>query len=143
MATIVELRDRIAVMEQTATDLEKTRDGLREEADRVDKHIELIRGNGYVKKSDRPKTVKAKPKLKRVSARVANKLSLRKHVEKALGGRHRKRGLTISELEAVVKENGYKTNSKKFKTVIYQCIYQQGVARHNKKTGKYTLPKAD
>ena len=55
-------------------------------------------------------------------------------------GAHKK-GLTTADLEAAVLATGYKTNSKSFRAMIYQCLGKEENISHDKKTKQYRLTK--
>jgi energy-converting hydrogenase A subunit M len=50
-----------------------------------------------------------------------------------------KKGLSISELHERVEQTGYRTRSKNFRNVLYQCLYNTDGIAHEKETGKYIL----
>lgn len=137
VATIKELKDQLVKLEEEVREKKQRKQSLQTEIDTIAGEIEAILGHTVAAKGKR--AVRNPNGKKKVTAKATNELSLKKHIEKALRGH--KRGLTISELETAVRTNGYKTNSKNFRNVVYQCLYQQKIAQHDEKTSKYKLAK--
>lgn len=50
-----------------------------------------------------------------------------------------KKGLTIAELHDRVQAAGYKSKSRNFRNVLYQCLYNADEVSQDKETGKYML----
>lgn len=71
------------------------------------------------------------------SVRAVNKQSLHEVVCETLG--RYKKGLALADLQDAVLATGYKTNSKNFKNVLYQCVYNSESIAHDANTGKYLL----
>jgi hypothetical protein len=71
--------------------------------------------------------------------RVKNPSSLRAVVLEVLKGD--RKGLTLADLADKVSATGYKSNSKNFKNVLYQCVYNTPEIQHNDSNGCYRLVK--
>ena len=102
------------------------REKLQRQLDRVERMITEIGGRGAAEGDKRSK--RRRPK---------NKQSLRSIVLDLLG--RNKKGLSISELHERVEGAGYKTRSRNFRNVLYQCLYNTDGISHEKETGKYVL----
>lgn len=74
---------------------------------------------------------------RRKRRRPRNAKSLRTIVMDLLG--KSKKGLSISELRERVEQTGYRSRSKNFNNVLYQCLYNTDGIAHEKETGKYIL----
>lgn len=74
---------------------------------------------------------------RRKRRRARNAKSLRMIVMDLLG--KSKKGLSISELRERVEQTGYRSRSKNFNNVLYQCLYNTDGIAHEKETGKYVL----
>jgi len=71
--------------------------------------------------------------------RVKNETSLRAVVLGILG--KNKKGFTLSDLADKVIETGYKSGSKNFRNVLYQCLYNTEAIVHDEASGCYRLQK--
>jgi IS30 family transposase len=78
-------------------------------------------------------------KKRRGRPRLTNASPLRKVVAEILT-KHKK-GLTLSEITAKATEAGYRSQSKSFSNVIYQCLYHSSSVELNRHTGIYSLKK--
>jgi hypothetical protein len=103
------------------------REKLQRQLDRVERMIGDIAGRGAADGDTRTKR-RRRPK---------NKRSLRSLVLDLLT--KNKKGLSISELHERVEGAGYKTRSRNFRNVLYQCLYNTDGISHEKETGKYVL----
>lgn len=50
-----------------------------------------------------------------------------------------KKGLTLPDLEAKIRESGYTSTSRNFRNVIYQCLYRSKGIVHDEATGTYRV----
>ena len=75
--------------------------------------------------------------VRRRRRRAKNAKSLRAYVLEILG--RSKKGLTIAELDDRVQATGYKSKSRNFRNVLYQCLYNSDEIGQDKATGKYVL----
>lgn len=71
--------------------------------------------------------------------RVKNDMSLRKVVVDILG--KNKKGFTLADLATKVSETGYKSASRNFRNVLYQCLYNTESIVHDEASGCYRLKK--
>lgn len=62
--------------------------------------------------------------------------SLQDHITQSLGTH--KAGLTLTEMEEAVKDQGYVSTSSNFSNMLYQCLNKMGLKQH-KDTKKYRL----
>lgn len=74
---------------------------------------------------------------RRGGPRVKNETSLRKVVEGILS--KTKKGLSLPDLVNKVAETGYKSNSRNFKNVVYQSVYNSENIVHDDATGCYRI----
>ena len=76
-------------------------------------------------------------RVRRGGPRVKNETSLRTVVDGILA--KSKKGLSLPDLVSKVTESGYKSNSRNFKNVVYQCVYNSENIVHDAATGCYRL----
>lgn len=107
-------------------DLAKRRDQAQKELDKIDSEIQDLVGPGG--------TI---GKFRRRRRRVKNDMSLRSVVKEILG--KNKKGFTLADLADKVTETGYKSNSRNFRNVLYQCLYNTEGIVHDDATGCYRL----
>ncbi len=109
-------------------DLSSQRDRLRKQLETVEGKIQTLGG-----------TPAAPGKLRggRRGKRVKNDMPLSGYVEDILG--RTKKGFTVDEVVQKVLEAGYKTKSKSFRNVVYQCLYHAENIVQDEKTGRYQL----
>ena len=107
-------------------DLIKRRDQAQKEMDKLDEEIQgLVGVGGNV------------GRFRRRRRRVKNEMSLRKVVLDILG--KNKKGFTLADLAGKVSETGYKSASRNFRNVLYQCLYNTEGIVHDDATGCYRL----
>lgn len=110
-------------------DLNKRRDLLTKELAKIEAELEGIIG----------KKRRGAKKGARRGKRPKNERSLREIIFDLLG--KSKKGITLADLEPKVLEAGYKSASKNFSNMIYQCLYNsQGIAQ-DPETGGYRIAK--
>lgn len=76
---------------------------------------------------------------RRTGRRVKNGASLRTVVIDVLA--KNKKGLSVRDIAQKVKDTGYKSNSRKFENVVYQCLYHTQEIVHDESTGLYRMKK--
>jgi hypothetical protein len=81
----------------------------------------------------------AKPKRKATRKRAKNKVSLGDVIKEVLSAS--KSGLSAADIEKAVFATGYKTNSNKFRPMIYQALGKDESIVRNDKTKCYKLKK--
>lgn len=111
--------------------LVKKREQVRRELDRIERRIAEVEGTAPVPTVRRPR---------RPSARSQNERSLRSIVTELLT--KNKKGYPLQPLQEKVIESGYKTTSKNFKNVLYQCLYNCEDFVHDPGSGCYKLSDA-
>jgi len=75
--------------------------------------------------------------VRRRRKRPKNAQSLKHHVVDLLS--RNKKGLTIAELDERIQASGYKSKSRNFRNVLYQCLYNSPDVGHDKQSGKYVF----
>ena len=127
--SLSDLQRIIEERKSQAQELGKRRDQLIKELAKVDAELQEIIG----------KKRRGAPKGIRRGKRPKNERSLREIIFDLLG--KSKKGLTLADLEPKVIEAGYKSSSKNFSNMIYQCLYNsQGIAQ-DPETGCYRMAK--
>ncbi len=147
-ATLSDLRRLMLEKEKELAELQKTKNSLLKQLATVDAGIEAVTGGPLRGRppmaGDRPAVETAgKPGRKAKGAvrrRPKNAERLPAVIDRLLSSS--KAGMTLSELEEAVFDTGYKSNSKKFKNVLYQAIYKMPKIKHNSETGKYMVTAA-
>ena len=107
-------------------DLAKRRDQAQKELDKLDAEIQGLVGVGG-----------SVGKIRRRRRRVKNAQSLRAVVLEIMG--KNKKGFTLADLTVKVTESGYKSSSRNFRNVLYQCLYNTEGIVHDDATGCYRL----
>lgn len=107
-------------------ELAERRDALQKQLDQVDREIQELIGDG-----------RGLGNFKRKRKRVKNERSLRTLVLETL--KANKKGFTLADLADKIKETGYKSNSRNFRNVLYQCLYNTEGIVHDDSTGCYKL----
>lgn len=131
--SLAELEHILGERKVQAQELEKRRDQLSKELAKVEAELQGIVGT---KQKAGRKGVK---KGVRRGKRVKNDRSLREIIFDLLG--KSKKGITLADLEVKVPEAGYKSSSKNFSNMVYQCLYNsEGIAK-DPETGCYHLVK--
>ena len=107
-------------------ELAKRRDLAQKELDKLDAEIqELMGAGGSIGRSRRRRR------------RVKNEKSLRAVVLELLG--KNKKGFALADLSEKVSETGYRSTSRNFRNVLYQCLYNTEGIVHDDATGCYRL----
>lgn len=110
-------------------DLGQRRDVAQKALDDIDKQIQELMGDDRSLGMGR----------RRRRRRPKNEQSLRTVVLEVL--KKNKAGLTLAMLADAVVETGYKSNSRNFRNVLYQCLYNTEAIIHDAPTGCYKLKK--
>ncbi len=76
-----------------------------------------------------------KPKVAKAAESESKRKSLQEHIELALKGK--KGGLTLVEIEGLVKQQGYESKSTNFSNMLYQCLTRMELKQDEHK--KYKL----
>lgn len=120
------------ILEQRKTELQtlaKRREEVQAELNKLDREIQDLIGDGRGLGSLR----------RRRRKRPANERSLRAVVLEILG--KKKAGFKLADLAGQVTGTGYKSNSRNFRNVLYQCLYNTEGIKHDSETGCYKLAK--
>jgi chromosome segregation ATPase len=107
-------------------ELGKRRDQLHKELEQLDDQIQSLVG------------IAGRGRRRR--RRIKNEASLRDVVVEILS--KNKKGFTLADLQAKVGEAGYRSASKNFRNVLYQCLYNTEGIVHDENTGCYRMEKA-
>ena len=133
MVTAVDLERMLDEKKQQIVGLAKRREEVQKELDAIDLEIqELIgdgRGLGSLSRSGK----------RRRRRRIQNERSLRVVVLEILG--KTKAGLTLANLAEKVEASGYKSTSRNFRNVLYQCVYNTSGIEFDSDRSCYRLSK--
>lgn len=116
------LDDRKAQLQQ----LGKRREELQAELEKLNNEILALMGEGG-----------RMPRSTRRRRRPENEKSLRAVVLDVLG--KNKKGVTLADLSEKILATGYKSNSRNFRNVLYQCLYNAPDIWHVPDTKRYVL----
>jgi hypothetical protein len=123
--TVAQLEQALLKKKGKLESLLSRREKLQRQLDKVQRNIDGLAGRS------------AEGGMRRRKRRPRNAKSLRTIVMDLLG--KSKKGLSISELRERVEQTGYRSRSKNFNNVLYQCLYNTDGIAHEKETGKYIL----
>ena len=127
------LADAERVLEERKTQLRELstrRDAAQKELDKIESEIAGLVGDGRAvgRNGRRARRRRAK-----------NDRSLRAVVLEVLKGA--KPGFSLKDLAEKVTSTGYKSTSRNFRNVLYQCLYNTEGIVHDDATGRYKLAK--
>lgn len=129
-ATNLSVSDLERLLDSRRTQLDrlvKKRERLQRDLDRIQQKISGLEGARLARG----------PKRRKLGRRVKNAKPLRAYVLDVLG--KSKKGFSLADLEQKVLEAGYQSKSAKFRTVLYQCLYNTEGIVHDENTGAYRL----
>ena len=121
--SVAELEQILEDRKVKAIDLGKRREELQKQLDEIDRQILEVMGDNRV--------------IRRRRRRLKNEMSLRSHVLELLG--KSKKGYSMADLTAKIMEAGYKSSSRNFRNVLYQCLYNTEGVTFDQATGCYKL----
>ena len=127
--SLAELERILDERKSQAHELGKRRDQLNKELAKIEAELQGIVGT---KRKGARKGVRS-------GKRVKNERSLREVLFDILA--KTKKGCTLADLEVKVPEAGYKSSSKNFSNMIYQCLYNSEGISKDPETGCYHLAK--
>lgn len=127
--SLAELERILDERKSQAHELGKRRDQLNKELAKIEAELQGIVGT---KRKGARKGVRS-------GKRVKNERSLREVLFDILA--KAKKGCTLADLEVKVPEAGYKSSSKNFSNMIYQCLYNSEGISKDPETGCYHLAK--
>lgn len=119
--SLAELEQLMNAKRSQIDTLLRKKERIQEQMDEIDRQIADISGGlgGYGGIGSRPRNAKS------LHATVIELL------------KKNKKGMSLSELAEGVMATGYKSTSKNFKNVLYQCLYNASDITHDDETGKY------
>jgi hypothetical protein len=121
--SVAELEQILEDRKVKAMDLGKRREELQKQLDDIDRQILEVMGDNRV--------------VRRRRRRLKNEMSLRSHVLEMLG--KSKKGYSMADLTSKILEAGYKSSSRNFRNVLYQCLYNTEGVTFDQATGCYKL----
>ena len=127
--SLAELERILDERKSQAHELGKRRDQLNKELAKIEAELQGIVGT---KRKGARKGVRS-------GKRAKNERSLREILFDILA--KTKKGCTLADLEVKVPEAGYKSSSKNFSNMIYQCLYNSEGISKDPETGCYHLAK--
>ena len=131
--SLAELESILDERKSQAHELGKRRDQLNKELAQIETELQGIVG------TKRKGAKRGARKGVRRGKRVKNERSLREILFELLA--KSKKGCTLADLEVKVQEAGYKSSSKNFSNMIYQCLYNSEGITKDPETGCYQLVK--
>lgn len=135
--SLAELQTMLDEQKGRLADLKKKQTELQKELDEVNQEISVLEGKGKGKgRRGRPAGSGGKKKKVR-RRRAKNKKPLKDFVTEVLESN--KKGLTLQQVMDKVQKAGYKSKSKNFKNVLYQCLYHNDQFVLDSDKGVYTL----
>lgn len=102
----------------------KKRELLSESIEKLDAEIQDFLTTGRSRRRGSRKRAKNESSLRTVVLEVLTK---------------NKKGLSLQDLADQVKVSGYKSHSRNFKNVVYQCLYNTDTIVHDNSTGLYRI----
>ncbi|MBD3674109.1 MAG: hypothetical protein HUJ26_11360 [Planctomycetaceae bacterium] len=137
--SLAELQALLDEQKNRLADLKKKQTELQKELDEVNQEISVLEGEGKGKrKGRRGRPAGSGGKKKKVRRRRAkNSKPLKAFVTEVLTDN--KKGLTLQQVMDKVQKAGYKSKSKNFKNVLYQCLYHNDQFVLDSDKGIYTL----
>ncbi len=121
--SVAELEQILEDRKVRAIDLGKRREELQKELDELDRQILEVMGDNRV--------------IRRKRRRLKNEMSLRSHVLDLLS--KSKRGYSMADLTSKIMDAGYKSSSRNFRNVLYQCLYNTEGVTFDQATGCYKM----
>jgi hypothetical protein len=121
--SVAELEQILEDRKVKAMDLGKRREELQKQLDEIDRQILEVMGDNRV--------------IRRRRRRLKNEMSLRSHVLELLG--KSKKGFSMADLTSKILDAGYKSSSRNFRNVLYQCLYNTEGVTFDQATGCYRL----
>lgn len=137
--SLAELEAMLRDQKKRLDELKKKQSSLQKDLDGVTQEIAVLEGKGKGSgRRGRPAGSGSTGKKKTVRRRRAkNSKPLKDYVREAL--KNSKKGLSLQEVMDAVKKAGYKSKSKNFKNVLYQCLYHTEEFVLDSKKGTYTV----
>lgn len=133
--SVAQLAELLSEQKGRLGELKKRRTALERELGSVVAEIEVLEGAGTGRGRGRKASAGGVKTVRR--RRSKNAKSLKTVVTEVLGAN--KKGLSLQEVHDSVLGSGYKTKSKNFKNVLYQCLYHTDDFMRDEKAGVYKL----
>ena len=121
--SVAELEQILEDRKTKAIDLGRKREELQKQLDDIDRQILEVMGDNRV--------------IRRRRRRLKNEMSLRGHVKELLA--KNKKGYSMSDLTTKIMDAGYKSSSRNFRNVLYQCLYNTEGVTFDQATGCYKI----
>ena len=135
--SLAELESLLKEQKSRLDSLKKKQAQLEKELGGVNSEIAALEGKSSKRgKRGRPSGSTSKKKTVR-RRRAKNAKPLKEYVNDVLSAN--KKGLTLQQVMDKVQAAGYKSKSKNFKNVLYQCLYHTEEFVLDPKKGTYTL----
>jgi chromosome segregation ATPase len=134
--SLAELESMLKEQKDRLDNLKKKQKTLEKDLESVNREIATLEGKGSRRRGRPPGTKSGSTKKVR-RRRAKNVKPLKAYVIDVLNAN--KKGLTLQEISDKVKEAGYKSKSKSFKNVLYQCLYHNREFMHDSDAGIYKL----
>lgn len=124
--SVAELEQILEDRRVKAMELGKRREELQKQLDDIDRQLLEVMGDNRV--------------IRRRRRRLKNDMSLRSHVLELLS--KSKKGFSMADLTSKIVDAGYKSSSRNFRNVLYQCLYNTEGVTFDQATGCYKLKQA-
>ena len=121
--SVAELEQILEDRKVKALELGKRREELQKQLDEIDRQILEVMGDNRV--------------IRRRRRRLKNDMSLRSHVVELLG--KSKKGFSMADLTTKIVDSGYKSSSRNFRNVLYQCLYNTPGVTFDQASGCYKM----
>ncbi len=135
--SLAELETMLKEQKSRLDTLKKKQGTLQKELDGVNQEIALLEGKSGRRRGRPASAAKSGTTRKVRRRRAKNEKPLKAYVTDVLNSS--KKGLTLQEVSDKVQEAGYKSKSKSFKNVLYQCLYHNKEFTHDSDAGIYKL----
>lgn len=121
--SVAELEQILETRKIKALELGKRREELQKQLDEIDHQILEVMGDRRI--------------IRRRRRRIKNEMSLRAHVLELLG--KSKKGYSMADMTKKITEAGYKSSSRNFRNVLYQCLYNTEGVTFDQESGCYKM----
>lgn len=134
--SLAQLESMLEEQKNRLDNLKQKQKDLEADLQNVNQEIAMIEGNGGGRRGRPPGSKSGSTRSVR-RRRAKNAKPLKAYVIDVLNAN--KKGLTLQEISDKVQEAGYKSKSKSFKNVLYQCLYHNREFMHDSDAGIYKL----
>lgn len=133
--SLAELESMLKEQKSRLDNLKKKQNALQKDLDSVNQEIAVLEGKGARRGRPSGSTGGSTKRVRR--RRAKNAKPLKAYVIDVLNSN--KKGLTLQQVSDKVQAAGYKSKSKSFKNVLYQCLYHNKEFMHDSEAGIYKL----